>query len=157
VWAFVVGNILPGTFVTSMLSAIVMWNLAALQGFGYYFMSMWAVMVAAECFIMFVGSWSPHYIVGITIGAAFFAVCMTFQNFFLLLSEIDWYLRWIAYVTPLRFAYRAFMRNQFADIGTLEMSGILNGTALLSYYGVYDAQVQSIGGDIGITLLFGLR
>ena len=156
VWAFVVSNILPSTFVTSMSTSIVVWNLAALQGFGYYFLAHWAVMFTAEAFVFFLGAWVQHYIIGITLGAAFFAVCMTLENVFQLLSIIDWYLRWIAYVTPLRFCYRALMVNQFAEIGNLTAPGIPNGQALLNEYGINSALIQSIGGDIGIVVLFGL-
>jgi hypothetical protein len=68
--------------------------------------------------------------------------------------------RWLGYITPHRYSFRAFMRNEYTTIngtaynpdGTVQF--YLNGTAVLEFYGYFDCYIQTIGGDLGVLLAF---
>jgi len=151
--------IIPETFFVASTTSVVIVFMASLNGYGYYLLTLWLSLIFAETFTYFVASISPHYIIGIAVAAGFFGMCMIVEGFFIVFYDIGWWIRWIGYVTPLRYSFRAFMRNEYATIYAVTAlpdgtSYILNGTEILDFYGYNDAYIQSIGGDLGILVLF---
>jgi ABC-type multidrug transport system permease subunit len=147
--------LLPSTFSIAITTTIIIVFMAHLQGFGYYLLCLWFSLIFAECFVLFVGAISPHYIIGIAAAAGFFGLCMVVEGFFIVFNTIGWYIRWMGYVTPHRYSFRAFMRNEFNSL--VDTSGNVTvpvGQDILNFYQFNDAYVQSIGGDLGIMLLF---
>jgi len=153
-------NMIPGTLIISLLTSIVIVFMSSLNNFGFYFLCLWFSLIFAETFVFFVGSISPHYIIGIACAAGFFGLCMVVEGFFIVFYNIGWWIRWIGYITPHRYSFRAFMRNEYGPIMFNEtVNGVLvtlNGTAILDFYGYNEGYVQSVGGDLGILWAFAL-
>ena len=151
---------LPGTALIASTTSLFIVFMISLNGFGYYVLILWLCLIYAETFVYMVGSISPHYIIGIAVSAGFFGMCMVVEGFFIVFEEIGWWIRWVGYITPHRYAFRAFMRNEYNSILFNEtINGeqvVLNGSAILDFYGYNDSIVQSIGGDIGILFAFAM-
>ena len=147
-------TLLPGTFLIASTTSLLIVFMVSLNGFGYYLLCLWLSLVVAECFVHLVGSLSPHYIIGIAVAAGVFGICMVFEGFFIVFYDIQWYLRWIGYIDPHRYSFRAFMRNEYSTINTTE----LNGQTILDFYGFNDSDViiKTIGGDLGVLVGFAL-
>lgn len=60
-------NLLPGTFLLASTTSVFVVFMASLNGFGYYMLILWLCLIWAECFVYFVASFSPHYIIGIAV------------------------------------------------------------------------------------------
>jgi len=153
--------LLPGTFFIAVTTSIVIVFMVSLNGFGYYLLCLWFSLIFAETFVYLVGSISPHYIIGIAGAAGFFGMCMVVEGFFIVFYDIGWWIRWMGYITPHRYSFRAFMRNEYTTINvTTVMSDnttyYLNGSAILDFYGYHGGYIQSVGGDLGILLAFAL-
>jgi hypothetical protein len=121
---------------------------------------LWFSLIWAETFVYFVGSISPHYIIGIAVAAGYFGMCMIVEGFFIVFYEIGWWIRWIGYITPHRYAFRAFMRNEYAPIQVNQtidgQQVILNGSYILEFYGYNDAIIQTVGGDLAVLMAFAI-
>ena len=162
VFPYVISSVLallPGTFVIAATTSVIIVEMAHLKNLGWYIFCLWAALVYAECFCLFVGSVSPHYIIGIAAGAGFFGLCMTVEGFFIVFDTIGWYIRWIGYVTPHRYSFRAFMRNEFTGLyGVNATGGSVNvGQPILDFYfPPGTTYIESVLGDIGVAFLFAL-
>jgi hypothetical protein len=153
--------IMLGSFILAFTSSIINVFMAGLLGFGNFLLILWMCCLFAECFAYFVSALFPHFIIGLALMASFFGLCIALQGFFQVLSQMSWVVRWMAFCTPHRYAFRAFMRNEFATISQpfLASDGQVawtNGTAVLAFYGLTDEGnlVKTIGGDIGILFAF---
>jgi len=156
-------GLLPGTFLLASTTSLFIVFMSSLNGYGYFLLCLWMSLIYAECFVYFVASISPHYIIGIALAAGFFGLCMTVEGFFIVFNQIGWWIRWIGYITPHRYGFRAFMRNEYATISVPftdpnnpSQVVFANGTAVLAFYGFEDPdlQIYSIGGDVGVMFAF---
>ena len=64
-------------------------------------------------------------------------------------------------ITPHRYGFRAFMRNEYTTISNPFTNpdgsiAFANGTAVLDFYGFNDADVlvHTVGGDVGVMFAF---
>lgn len=148
-------TLLPGTFMIALSTSILIVFMVSLNGFGYYVLCLWLSLIAAETFQLLVASVSPHYIIGIAVAAGFFGLSMIVEGFFIVFTTIGWYIRWIGYITFHRYAFRAFMRNEYATIQNLTAPGFSTGQDVLDFYfppnSIY---IHTIGGDLGVLVLF---
>ena len=123
--------VLPGTFLIAITTSLFIVFMISLNNFGYYVLILWLSLIFAETFQLFVAAISPHYIIGIAGAAGFFGLCMIVEGFFIIFTEIGWYIRWLGYITPHRYSFRAFMRNEYQSIQNLTSPGFSSGPALV--------------------------
>jgi hypothetical protein len=71
-------------------------------------------------------------------------------------------MRWIGYISPVRYAFRALARNEFLPISQPFLNGdgtvgFTNGLEVLEFYDLSNSSsnmVQTVGGDVGILFSF---
>mmetsp|Transcript_23002 Transcript_23002/g.78328 ORF Transcript_23002/g.78328 Transcript_23002/m.78328 type:complete len:267 (+) Transcript_23002:2-802(+) len=71
--------------------------------------------MVAESLMLLIASVVPFLIVGIAVGAFCFGAFMIVQGFFLKVSEIGWWWRWMHYVGLHTYSFATFMHYQFHD------------------------------------------
>ena len=153
-------SLLPGTFVMAVISSIIVVYMIHLNNVGNFIAILWLSLVYAEAMVLMVGSFSPHYIIGIALAAGLFGLFMVVMGFFIPFTEIGWWIRWIGYCTPHRYSWKAFMINEFGSIGNMTATGFPTGQAVLDFYfgtvpGAAGGNlVYSVGGLCGILIAF---
>ena len=78
------------------------------------------------------------------------------SGFFIPVSEMNWAIRWVAYLSPMRYAFRMFMRNEFDSIPVTDSALTPTGDSVLEFFDMNSGLVVSYWGDLGIILAFGL-
>lgn len=144
----------PGLFIISLVSSILVVFPAKLNGFGVFLASLFLSLVIAESIMNLISALVPHYILGIAIGAGFFGFCMLCEGFFIVVrlkflfykliylfkcSKIPgWYI-WGYYIAFHTYSFRQFMYNEFSQgeiSKKITQSYFTNGYDVLEYYGM---------------------
>jgi hypothetical protein len=76
---------------------------------------------------------------------------MVLSGFFVVFDQIPWVVRWLGYISPMRYAFRAVLGQQFGANQTLAAgTPMSSGSATLEFLGVTGAPY--FWGDIGVLL-----
>mmetsp|Transcript_9371 Transcript_9371/g.29940 ORF Transcript_9371/g.29940 Transcript_9371/m.29940 type:complete len:666 (-) Transcript_9371:83-2080(-) len=116
---FVVSNfvcLLPGIFVIALCSSASVVGISGMNGFPIFLADLFVTLVAAESFVNFVSACVPHYIIGIAGAAGCFGLWMLTEGFFIIRTDMPWYLRWLYYFSFHAPSIRVFIINEFQDI-----------------------------------------
>jgi len=157
VGAWTVANFLcslPGLALISILSTVCVVPLAGLNGFGVFFAALFSSLVAAEGFMCLIGAVSPHYIIGIALGAGVYGFFMLCEGAFKVQDDIPPWFIWVHHIGFHTYSYRVFMYNEFHSIKHFEDDApFSNGMELLRFYSFENVDV---GRDLGVLLGFGV-
>ena len=138
VGAWVLANFLcslPGLALISILSTVCVVPLAGLNGFGVFFAALLCSLIAAEGFMNLIGAVSPHYIIGIALGAGVYGFFMLCEGAFKVQDDIPPWFLWVHHIGFHTYSYRVFMYNEFHTIEKFDDGApFKGGMDLLKFY-----------------------
>jgi len=157
VGAWVLANFLcslPGLALISILSTVCVVPLAGLNGFGVFFAALLCSLIAAEGFMNLIGAISPHYIIGIALGAGVYGFFMLCEGAFKVQDDIPPWFIWVHHIGFHTYSYRVFMYNEFHTIEKFDAGApFANGMDLLKFYSF---DTVDVGRDLGALVGFGI-
>ena len=138
VGAWVLANFLcslPGLALISILSTVCVVPLAGLNGFGVFFAALLCSLIAAEGFMNLIGAVSPHYIIGIALGAGVYGFFMLCEGALKVQDDIPPWFIWVHHIGFHTYSYRVFMYNEFHTIKQFDAGApFASGMELLKFY-----------------------
>ena len=138
VGAWVLANFLcslPGLALISILSTVCVVPLAGLNGFGVFFAALLCSLIAAEGFMNLIGAISPHYIIGIALGAGVYGFFMLCEGALKVQDDIPPWFIWVHHIGFHTYSYRVFMYNEFHTIKQFDAGApFASGMELLKFY-----------------------
>ena len=138
VGAWVLANFLcslPGLALISILSTVCVVPLAGLNGFGIFFAALLCSLIAAEGFMCLIGAISPHYIIGIALGAGVYGFFMLCEGALKVQDDIPPWFIWVHHIGFHTYSYRVFMYNEFHTIKQFDAGApFASGMELLKFY-----------------------
>jgi len=157
VWAYALSFIVPtllcaGTI--AIINTLISYYMLGFRNFGQYFLVMLANYTLVEFMVLASGAIVTHYLVGMLLVIAIMASGMATQGFFIVFDRINPSMRWLGYITPQRYMYRALMRNEFETMGNLTSLFYPTGEDYLDYFGFNNEAFQNYWIDMAIVLLF---
>ena len=156
---FFVAYALPLLFTTACVasaSAAIVFFMVSLRNFGPYLYVNWMYFVLVECVMLAFGAVAPNYILAMLASTMFVSSGMVTMGFFRVFNQISWVVRWLGYILPHRYYFRALMRNEFETMGNTTSVVAPTGVAYLEDFGI-DVSEVTFGGEVGICAgVFGL-
>jgi ATP-binding cassette, subfamily G (WHITE), member 2 len=135
-------------FVLSLIASTVIWFALELKGLWLIFwLAYLNTLIFGIVLAYFIAALSPTIEVGNTALPAIVTIWLFFVGLFIPFNQIPHYWRWFSYITPLRYAWGALMKNQF---GGCCDTPYLNGQSILEYYGL-----SGINSWVWLTIEFG--
>jgi len=159
VGAWVLANFLcslPGLALISILSTVCVVPLAGLNGFGVFFAALLCSLIAAEGFMNLIGAISPHYIIGIALGAGVYGFFMLCEGAFKVQDDIPPWFIWVHHIGFHTYSYRVFMYNEFEPIKNFDAGApFASGMELLKFYSFDTVDVaRDLGALVGFGIFF---
>jgi len=157
--AYLAANVLsliPATLILSLVASIIVVFMCHLNNFGLFFLALWILLFTVECLVQTIACLFSKMEVGISCGIAIFGVLFICSGFFIPVPDMSWAIRWLAYVSPIRYSFRAFMRNEFSEITNTTSLQFPNGTAMLDFFALNDALYESYYLDLLVVFSFGM-
>ena len=152
VGAYVVADILtivPASAVLALVASVLVVFMVSLNNFGRFFLGMWVLLFTAECLVQAVSCLFAKMEAAVATCAGAFGVLTLCSGFLTPIAEMNWAIRWISYVSPLRYAFRLFLTNEVIDMNTTDSLQFPSGDALLDFFGINDSDYWT---DLGIIL-----
>ena len=118
VFPFVFSNFvsaLPGILLITVLSTVMVIFMTDLDGFWGFFVNLFLSLVCAESLMHVLSASTPHYIIGIALGAGFFGMFMLAEGFMVPKDAIPPWWIWAHYIAFHSYSFRSFMYNQWGD------------------------------------------
>ena len=140
---------LLSSLLLAVTSALITFYMCALRNLGIYFLLLFMDFAMTEIILISIAAIVNNYVIGMLLGVLVLASGMSVMGYFNLLNRIVWPLRWLGYVVPPRYYFKAFMRNQFETIGNISSPEYPTGPDYLEFYDVIDG-VPTLSGDIAI-------
>ncbi|KAF4746660.1 hypothetical protein FOZ63_033323, partial [Perkinsus olseni] len=115
---FVLANFLaalPGIALIALVSTGMVVGIAGLNAFGWFFLNLFLSMVVSESLMMLLGAATPHYIIGIALGAGLYGMFMLVCGFMVPRDKIPAGWIWVHYIAFHTYAFGAFMFAEFHD------------------------------------------
>ncbi|GBG32321.1 ABC transporter G family member 11 [Hondaea fermentalgiana] len=153
--AYVVSHyfcMIPGIFLISLVSTASVVPLAGMNGFGNFLAALFVSLLTAESMVFFVGSISPHYIIGIALAAGMNGMMMLASGFLIVASDIPDYLIWLHYIGFHTYELRSFFYNEFSPIEHFDSTQFPSGEAVLEFFDMEDVNIAH---DLTIVWAFG--
>eukprot|EP00286_Rhodomonas_abbreviata_P005986 CAMPEP_0181328476 /NCGR_PEP_ID=MMETSP1101-20121128/22742_1 /TAXON_ID=46948 /ORGANISM="Rhodomonas abbreviata, Strain Caron Lab Isolate" /LENGTH=693 /DNA_ID=CAMNT_0023437379 /DNA_START=8 /DNA_END=2090 /DNA_ORIENTATION=+ len=125
---------LPGLFLISLCSTILVILPSGLNGFGIFLLDLFLSLMVAEAFMSVIASLVPHYIIGIALGAACYGFFMLCEGFLVIRSDIPPWFIWGHYMAFHTYSFRVFMVNEFQSIPFLDSPQYEDGPAVIAFY-----------------------
>lgn len=158
---------LPWIVLIAIISSSILYfwvNLNNAGGSGHFwifFVLLFLALVVAESLVVFVSTLTKIFLVGLAAVAGSMALCMLSAGFFIRISDMPNYLRWLNYFSFQKYSFRSMVYNEFHSVTftcqdgqtlpqlcAMSPSGTsFSGDAVLSIYGFQD---NYIGPDIGV-------
>ncbi|KAF4666548.1 hypothetical protein FOZ61_009589 [Perkinsus olseni] len=138
---FVAANFLaclPGIAIIALVSSAMVVGLAGLHAFGWFFLNLFLSMVVSESLMMLLGAATPHYIIGIALGAGIYGMFMLVCGFMVPPDRIPSGWKWVHHLAFHTYAFGAFMFAEFDSAPPL-------GDFILREYNLEDT-------DLGINM-----
>ncbi|KAF4720969.1 hypothetical protein FOZ62_030821 [Perkinsus olseni] len=113
---FVAANFLaclPGIAIIALVSSAMVVGLAGLHAFGWFFLNLFLSMVVSESLMMLLGAATPHYIIGIALGAGIYGMFMLVCGFMVPADRIPPGWKWVHHLAFHTYAFGAFMFAEF--------------------------------------------
>ena len=155
--SYVISSVIVSVPISVLLafsSGIIVFFMLDLRNFGLFIFPWWLLFMLAETFSMMVAAVSPHFMIGLVTCLAFWGGACVVQGFLIVFTHISWGIRWLGYITPLSYYFRASMRNQWENFGNLSSPLFFNGEQVLEFYQLNSFGYQSYWLDVGIMLIF---
>jgi ABC-type multidrug transport system ATPase subunit len=139
-WVFAVTMTLRAIVVALILSLTVSVLVVFMSGiptFGYFFLVMWVTLFFAESFaVLCAMATKGDYVFSVIVAMGCFALFMILSGFFITFDNIPWTLKWLAYASPLRYAFRAMIVQEYGTNPSLDPTSVFaNGSAVLDFFG----------------------
>ncbi|XP_075247722.1 uncharacterized protein LOC142340861 isoform X2 [Convolutriloba macropyga] len=118
VFPFVLSNFisaLPGILLITVLSSVMVIFMTNLDGFWGFFVNLFLSLICAESLMHVLSASTPHYIIGIALGAGFFGMFMLAEGFMVPKDAIPGWWIWAHYIAFHTYSFRSFMYNQYSD------------------------------------------
>lgn len=115
----------------------------------------WTIMFFVEVYIDLVSVLVNNHIAAIITVLGYIACGVMVQGYFLTFDRISWIIRWVGYVTPQRFVFRALLRNEYA--GRENFTNALlypNGDAVIHHYFLDENGLSSYEEEMGVSWIF---
>ncbi|EER18914.1 ATP-binding cassette transporter, putative [Perkinsus marinus ATCC 50983] len=139
---FVIANFLaclPGIALIAVVSSGMVVGLAGLNAFGWFCLNLFLSMVVSESLMMLLGAATPHYIIGIALGAGIYGMFMLVCGFMVPADRIPAGWKWVHHLAFHTYAFAAFMFAEFDDAPPL-------GDLILTEYNLEDT-------DLGLNMV----
>jgi hypothetical protein len=140
VGSYVIANFvtaLPAIALISLISSLLIVELAGLNSFGWFFLNMFLSLVVAESLMHVIGAIVPHYIIGITLAAGIYGLFILCEGVMVPRNAIPGYWKWVYYIAFHTYSFRSFM---FAEFGhASDFATIL----VLKKYDVSDVNISN--------------
>mmetsp|Transcript_9644 Transcript_9644/g.18978 ORF Transcript_9644/g.18978 Transcript_9644/m.18978 type:complete len:660 (-) Transcript_9644:191-2170(-) len=143
----------PGIFMIALVSTACVVPLAGMNGFGVFLAALFVSLLTAESMVYFVGSISPHYIIGIALAAGLNGMMMLCSGFLIVKDDIPPWLIWVHYIGFHTYELRVFFYNEFSPIEKFDSTQFPSGEAVLEFFNMEDTVV---GTDLVIVWAFGM-
>ncbi|KAF4663827.1 hypothetical protein FOL47_005536 [Perkinsus chesapeaki] len=134
---FVAANFLacvPGIALIALVSTAMVVGIAGLHSFGWFYLNLFLSMVVSESLMMLLGAATPHYIIGIALGAGIYGMFMLVCGFMVPSDRIPPGWKWVHYLAFHTYAFGAFMFAEFDGEPPL-------GDAILAQYNLEDTDL----------------
>jgi len=143
------------TLLFAAVASLLLVFLGGIEDFGLYFVALWATLLFAESFAIMCSVITMDYVLGIVVAMSCFAIFMILSGFFIVFATIPWSLKWLAYATPLRYSFRAVLRQEFGSNRMYDINSTFpNGDAVLTFFSVDNVANQNFWTDIFILTSF---
>jgi len=132
---------IPGIALLTLVSSGFILGMSGMNGFWVYCLDLFLSLMFAEAFMAMWAALVPHYIIGIAMAAGCFGFFMLCEGFFKVRDDIPPWLYWGHLIAPHTYTFRIFMVNEFELIDDFNSSRFENGTDVLEFYDMDDADI----------------
>jgi len=156
---FALSIITSALVITLILSAVVasctFFMIGLQNNFGRYYVGVFTNFFFVEIAVILTSLVVSNHVTGIIVVLAYVACGVMVEGYFMVVDRISWIVRWLAYVTPQRYIFRAIMRNEYETPRNFTQSALYpTGEAVLRFYFENDEGIETYWADIGISWIF---
>ena len=146
--------IFPLTLILSIVAVLIVYFMVGLNNFFEFFIGLWILLFCSETFVQMLSSILKNPETAVSIAIGFIGILFLCSGFFIPVDNMSWGIRWIAYVSPIRYIFRMFMRNQWTGVTNINSLIYPNGEAILNFFGLNNGLIVSFWGDFGVLCSF---
>jgi ABC-type multidrug transport system ATPase subunit len=146
--------LVPATALLALVASLFIVFMLQLRNFGIFYLALWLMLFCVECLVHAIACVFGRMETGIAITVGIFGIIFLCAGFFIQVPQMSWAIRWVAYISPIRYSFRTFMRNEFETMGNMTSPQFPTGVSVLEFFALNDDPIKNVWGDMGIVGLF---
>lgn len=150
--------LIPAIAVLTGIASVFVVFMISLNNFGTFYLTLFLMLFCVETLVHAVACMFTKMETAVAVAIGLFGIVFLCAGFFTPVNQMNWAIRWVSYVSPPRYAFRAFMRNEFAKMNQTNSLQFPDGNSMLEFFALNDDLITEVWQEwlviIGMSLCY---